>query len=226
MNLEQLLARTRELADDIVTGGAELWTDEFLTEGLNLGENEACIRGHLIQEIEEPARTEIDLVDDQRIYELSPLVIDVLGARLRTQDCDLERVAIESVRFSNKRGGPPAAFALMNDANATTGPKLVLDRPAPPLDTQDTIDLHITRLPLEPMSDPNDEPEIGVMHHDALCYWALHLAFLKRDTDAEDPQRAADMENRFAARFGIREDANVHRKQQRHRAPVVRMSYP
>ncbi|MGD9643807.1 MAG: hypothetical protein AB7V08_13840 [Elusimicrobiales bacterium] len=225
MTLEQLLARTRILADDIVTGGAELWTDEFLTEGLNLGEQEACIRGHLIQEIE-GARCEVELVDDQRTYALDPLVLDVLGARLRTQDCDLERVAIESVRFSNKRGGPPAAFALMNDGSATTGKTLVLDRAAPPLDTQDTIDLHISRLPLTPMSAPNHVPEIGVVHHDALCYWALHLAFLVRDTDAEDPQRAADMEARFAARFGIREDANVARKQQRHRVPVVRMRYP
>lgn len=225
MKLSQLLAHTRKLADDLITGGAELWTDEFLIRCLNLAEVEACARGHLIQEISGP-RCLVTLEDDERIYTLDRLVLDVLGARRRGQDDDLERVAIETIRFAANRGGPPAAYALMNEANEAAGPSFVLDRPAPPRDPQEVIDLHISRRPRYEMRNPGDEPEIGVVHHDALAYWALHLAFLVRDVDAQDMQRAADMEARFTARFGIREDANVTRKQQRHRAPVVRMSYP
>ena len=224
MTLEQLLARTRNLADDIVAGGAELWTDEILTEYLNEAEVEACIRAKLIEEIG-TVRCELALVEDQRIYDLDPLVLGVMAARIRGESCDLDRAAIENVRFARNFGGRPRAYALMGDASDAAGIKLVFDRVAPP-DTTDILDLHIHRRPLEPMEDPADEPEIGVVHHDALPYWALHLAFLHRDTDAEDPQRSADMAARFTARFGVRVDANVARKQRRRRAPVVRPDYP
>lgn len=224
MNLKQLLSRTRSLADDIVTGGAELWTDEQLTDYLNEAELEACIRGKLIQELETPA-CQLALVDEKRIYDLNPLVLDVLAARLRGQDEDLERAAIEAVRFGRRNPGRPTAYALMNDGSETAGPKLVFDRAAPE-GTTDILDLHIHRRPLFPLEAEDDEPEIGIVHHDALPYWALHLAFLHRDTDAEDPQRSADMAARFTARFGFRVDANVARKQRRRRAPVVRMDYP
>lgn len=224
MTLEQLLERTRNLADDVVEGGAELWSDDILTAYLNEAQVEACIRAKLIEEIG-TARCEIALVDGQRIYPLDPLVLDVMAARIRSCHKDLDRAAIENVRFARNLGGRPAAYAIMGDATSAEGIKLVFDRPAP-TDTTDILDLHIHRRPLEPMEDPGDEPEIGLVHHDALPYWALHLAFLHRDTDAEDPQRAADMAARFTARFGIRVDANVARKQRRRRAPVVRPDYP
>src|SRR5690606_31020319 len=210
----------RNLGADAVEGGAELRSDDILSAYRNQAQVGACIRAKLVEDIG-TARCVIALDDRQRIDPRGPLVLDGMAARLRRFNQHLDRAAIENVRFARNLGGRPAAYAIMGDATSAEGIKLVFDRPAP-TDTTDILDLHIHRRPLEPMEDPGDEPEIGLVHHDALPYWALHLAFLHRDTDAEDPQRAADMAARFTARFGIRVDANVARKQRRRRAPVVR----
>lgn len=224
MDFERLKALTRELADDTVAGGgAELWTDDFLEEKLNEAEREACIRAKLLQDIEAPV-AELELTEGDRIFALSPLVIDVLNAKIDGRREEVDPVAIEHIWAGVSGGGWPTAFALMGEPSSSTGRKIVFDRAVP----QDaTLKMLVHRFPLEPMADDADEPEIAPQHHDALPYWALYLAFLKRDIDAEDPERAERFRKMFEARFGIRVDANVERKQRRHRAPVVRPApYP
>ena len=224
MNLKQLLERTRILADD--HAGAVLWSDAFLTEQLNLAEREACIRAQLLEEIETP-RCRITLVEDQRIYPLDRLVIDVTRCRRTGQSCDMERLAFENVTFPARSGHQPTGYAVKGDPTEDAGPQLILDRAAPDQSAQQHyLDLAIYRLPQYDMEVDDDEPEIGLMHHDALPFWALHLAYSCRDYDAEDKGRANEFAGRFEARFGMRVDANVARKQRRHRAPVCRMNYP
>lgn len=220
MNLAALIARTRTLADD--AAGAALWADEDLTAYLNEGQQEAAIRARLLQEIGNDEYCLVELIADQRQYDLHPLVWEVNAARRDTDTRDLDRVAIETVRFA-RSGGHPAAYALYGASNhVDVGLKLLLDRPA--VEDAD-LQLDVYRLP-EAMEDGADTPEIDATLHEPLCFWALHKMFQHRDSDAEDLARSARFEGLFIARFGIRVDANVARKQRRHRAPLVKVSYP
>lgn len=219
MNLAELLTRTRRLADDEVEGGgAELWPDEELIENLNLAEREACIRARLIEDFSDEFAS-IELTEDDRVFTLHASVISVISAKIDGRRDPLDPAPLEVLWTPQATSGWPMAYAIQGETNGATGAKIVLDRVMP----QDgELKMLVSRLPEEAMADDADTPEIGLVHHDALPYWALHLAFLKRDIDAEDPARAEKYKAMFEARFGIRDNANVYRKQRRHTAPRVR----
>lgn len=73
------------------------------------------------------------------------------------------------------------------------------------------------RTPLTPMvyTVTTGTPEINARHHDGLIDWMVHLAMLVKDIDTESMSISGDEEQKFIRRFGIREDANVMRKQAR-----------
>lgn len=225
MNLKQLRASARAIADDTITGGgAELWSVETLDDDLNRAEREACIRGELLQEIDVDLYCKVALTDGGRSFPLHKAIIEVKKARIRDRREDLDLCAIESVWTTGHGGGYPTRCAVLGEIGETRGRKVIFDRPMP---IDGFLDLFVVRFPKFAMVGELDEPEIGLEHHDALVWWALHLAFLHRDIDAEDQARAAKFEAMFTERFGIRVDANVARKQRRHKAPVVRAgAYP
>lgn len=222
MNLADLQQATRILADD--AAGAQLWDDADLTRYLNEAVVQACIRAKLLQEIGNPTYCEVALTEGDRQFVLHPTVWEVNAARRRGSRDNLDRTAIEEIRFPSDRGGNPEEYALFGPRTEFGGRKLMLDRVA----VEDGfLDLDVYRLPSYPLVAPVDEPEIDDELHEALCHWALHKMYMHRDYDAEDTRRAGDHLALFEARFGVLPDANIQRKRRRHKAPVSRPSqYP
>lgn len=60
------------------------------------------------------------------------------------------------------------------------------------------------RLPLSPLINDTDTPELAARFHLRLLDWAFHLAYDKRDADAEDKMLAEKYAARFTESFGPR----------------------
>jgi hypothetical protein len=86
-----------------------------------------------------------------------------------------------------------------------------------------TLTLEVNRLPLNPMVNETDSPEIAQAHHRHLVQWALHKAFSVPDAETVDPTRAEKAEREFTKMFGIRPDADSRRREEysrpHHNAP-------
>lgn len=214
MNLEALLAELRSRLDD--EAAPYLWSDESLTLYLNEAEREAAVRAKLLYDDTTPDFTHLAAIADAPTVLLDPRVLQVdrvlLDGRqlLRTTVDQLDREYGEG-RWRNHKGRPHS-FIEESD--------WLRLYPTPQADGD--LRLALWRLPAEDMAAPADEPEIDARWHLQMIEWAVHLAFKRRDSDAEDARRAAAADTTFTAAFGIREDANVQRKQRIKRVPVVR----
>ncbi|MES2347034.1 MAG: hypothetical protein V4641_05620 [Pseudomonadota bacterium] len=219
MNLGQLLATFRRRADDTATV-ATLWADSDIIDMLNQAEAEAAERGRLILDRTTPATCQVAIVVNQTDYVLDTRVFDVYSARVRGEHHDLFiRSDDELLRGRGYDPGVAKHFALYLQGDII---HLLLDRA--PL-VVGTLDLAVYRRPLNTMDDPGDVPEIEHSRHVDLIYWALFLAYDTRDADAGDPAKAQINYDRFEQVFGPKIDANVRRKQLKHRPPVTRPHY-
>lgn len=192
MTLDELRTLFRQEADDLAN--PPLWSDEEVDRYLNDAENEACIRALLLED-ETSQATQIDVNTTDRRYKLHKSVLHIkkLTAALH-----------------------PLAEVTGWEATRT---ELVFDEA--PLEA-DTLTALIVRLPLKPMAQDGDSPEIPEHMHAWLVEWALSRAFLKRDAETYDEAASAKHEAEFARYFGVRRTADVYRKQRRRSARVVR----
>lgn len=216
MRLDALISAFRVEADDVAL--PQLWSDADVISFLNEAQKEACIRARLLM-----ASSTITLVVAQANYRLAANVIDVLVARLpntNTALCRESELSLQDKFYSGK----PSGYSVEGDpsGDGALGRELWLDYlPA----VVDTLTLRCHTLPTAMVTPTTDYPQIGPEHHRPMIDWALHLAFRKRDSDTQDLARADRYEARFTASFGMRQSANVRRKQQRHAPTVVQSNY-
>lgn len=85
-----------------------------------------------------------------------------------------------------------------------------------------TLRLAVYRLPLTSLESRFDEPEIAAEHHDGLIDWMLYRTWIAKDSEQEDPQRAATALRDFTNRFGERASAGVMRKHRERRRVTTR----
>ncbi len=211
MKLSDLIAETRRRLDD--QAAPYLWSDEELTAYLNAAEREACERAKLIED-DSSAMTLLNLVAGTAKYNLNPLILGVNRVFMRGRALDRttrEKLDDTSGRWEDDTGEPRA---FMDEV------RYLRLYPQPTED--DTARLTVWRLPLLPMEDEDDEPEIGERYHLRMLDWAIRLAYLKRDADAFDQAKADKHEAMFINSFGIRPDSNVQRKQRLKKVPVCR----
>jgi hypothetical protein len=95
--------------------------------------------------------------------------------------------------------------------------------PQSPMD--DALSLTVYRLPLAPMAQETDAPEIHPKYHYRMLDWALRCAYLKQDSETLDKAKAADYQALFEKSFGVLPDANVQRKQRAHKPSIVKMHW-
>lgn len=171
-----------------------LWSDDEWRLFLSEAQREACIRAKLIH-TDDGQGTALSLVPGVTRYELDKHVLDVT------------RITYES--------DPERDYA--GEWDLIEG-HLIL---AAPPRTPAYLKLAIYRLPLEYLM-PTTGPEIRVQHHYAMCEWALHLAFLKPDSETFNEQFAMRHEALFTQAFGERPSANVQRKHRRKSPRVTR----
>lgn len=201
MTLEELIEKFRErTGDDTVPYRT---SDAECTDYLNDGQNEACRRARLIMDSTTPEICQITLAAGEATYALDSRVLVIRRAKLsgrslalvRKSHKDLDRQAPD---WQDETGEPRAYVPDMDDRSF---------RPYPTPEEAGTVTLTVARLPLDPMEQAQDEPEIRVHLHEALLDWAMHRHFSKPDPDIHDEKRATYHEARFEREFGAKSSA-------------------
>lgn len=206
MTLEDLIRRFRTLAVDNVQ--PYLFADEDVTDWLNDGQRQACIRGRLLREDDNQAVCEIALTPGQRTYPLHKAVYEIINARIVPVSGRSRPVFLASREWLDENmpgwrdDHGPAEFAIQDDTSirvvgaVTAGDKLAIE---------------CYRTPLKMLANDTDKPEIHEAHHEYLIQWALHKAFSVVDADTFDPQRSDRSEAAFTNYFGRMPDSDLRR---------------
>ena len=220
MTLEDLIRRFRTLAVDKVQ--PYLFADEDVTDWLNDGQRQACIRGRLLREDANPAVCEIALTPGQRTYPLHKAVYEIINARIVPVSGRSRQVFLASREWMDanlpdwRAEQGMAEFVIQDDTSirvvgaVTAGDKLAIE---------------CYRTPLKMLANDTDKPEIHEAHHEYLIQWALHKAFSVVDADTFDPQRSDRSEAAFTNYFGRMPDSDLRRMTREdvphHNAPIL-----
>ena len=207
MTLENLIRRFRVLAQD--TEQPFLWSDEAVMDWLNDAQAQACVRGRLIREDDNPAVCQIALTPGQHTYPLHASVYELINLRIKGSGTEPSRpMAIKSREWldANVRDwrdmDRPSQWLIQDDTTL---------RVVGAIQAGDVLHLECYRLPLKQLANDMDKPEIHAAHHVHLIQWALHKAFSVPDADGFDAARSAAAEAEFTAYFGPMPDSDMRR---------------
>lgn len=219
MTLSELIQRFRIAAFDKVE--PYFFSDEEVTMWLNDAEREAAIRGRLIRDFTTAGVAEIPMLANQAYYPLHPAFyeIEYIGyeyipaiASSGIDESELKLISQENMTAVNRdwrndermrrHYGNTLRYAVQDDK----GVRLV---PMPQYAGKLYVEGY--RVPIKPMVNGDDTPEIAVFHHEYLVYWALYRAYSVPDTETFDPNRAAIAEREFTLYFGMRPDSDLRR---------------
>lgn len=206
MTLGDLIRRFRILAADVEQ--PYFWADETLTDWFNDAQEQACIRGRLIREDERPDVCRIELKPWQHTYKLHRSVYELIHVQIKPvagpvrRLCVLSRELMDAERPGWRENDRPASALVQDDTTLR-----VVGRIAP----GDVLELECYRLPLRPLEDEGDTPEIHQAHHVHLIEWALHKAYSCVDAEVFDPNRAALAERAFTSYFGPMPHSDLRR---------------
>lgn len=214
MKLSELRDETRGRLDD--RAPPYLWSNDFLDRYLNNAVEEAAIRARLIYDERTPRVVEIGLREGIADYPFAAEVIRVDYAILASTGRPLRRVKDRELHdwdceWKNATGTPIAFYEREKSLRIYRIPQAA-----------DTVQLGLWRLPLCKLTRDDDEPEIPRREHIKLVDWACREAYLKRDSDTQDENKAATFEGLFTASFGPRESADVYRKRRLRGATLVK----
>ena len=207
MTLENLIRRFRVLAQD--TEQPFLWSDEAVIDWLNDAQAQACVRGRLIREDENPAVCQIALTPGQHTYPLHASVYELINLRIKGSGAESSRsMAIKSREWLDanvcdwRDMDEPSQWLIQDDTTL---------RVVGAIQAGDVLHLECYRLPLKQLANDTDKPEIHAAHHEHLIQWALHKAFSVPDADGFDATRSAAAEAEFTAYFGPMPDSDMRR---------------
>ena len=195
MTAGELLAIIRaDYLDDVV--GSENWSDTQLLREIGRAQQQACYRQdlrHLIDSFQ------IMLIEGQRGYELDPVV-------LRLDDVSFAgvplifttRAAMDQCCYGwrNYEPGIPKRFYVM-------GRTLYMDREPSINEDGLMLDIQHWRLPLIlPEELAKDDDLEWINDPEQLAHWVAFRAFMRRDEDTQDKEKAAEHPALFNASFG------------------------
>lgn len=214
MTLFDLISRYRSASGDKVA--PYFWSDEEVTQWLNDAEAEAAIRGRLLHESSDPAVCSISTTAGQAQYPLHESLYEISSiAWGKDGQAHLQPLILTSTEVLDRE--------LSNWRHLTGSPKYAVQgdktiRLVPSPDAHGKIELEGYRLPLLPMEDVGDAPEINQAHHRHLVCWAIHVGFSIPDAELFDQRRADIARAEFEAYFGLQVDSDMRRKT-RHDTP-------
>ncbi|MDR0215916.1 MAG: hypothetical protein LBJ15_18235 [Comamonas sp.] len=202
MTLEDLItlyrADTLDQARSTSGGDDDVFcTDELLTIYANEGQDEACRRGQLLRDSSSPMCA-ISFVAGADTVDLDARVIRVLRAFVDGQPVtvisaeDMDRFN-PGWQFQDRQDRPQRLVTGM-----TTGKLHFWPRPA----LDGALRITVQRLPLKPMRNDADKPEIRPELHTALVHWMKHRAYGREDTDMHNDGKAAVSLAKFEEEFG------------------------
>ena len=207
MTLEQLIQQFRVDADDLTE--PHFWDAEWIAAWLTEAVNEAAVRGRLLYEAANAAVCQIAVSASAATHELHKSLFELVHLRFQATGAATSSVLsikareeLDRIRpgWRDETGTP--RHAIQDDTRITLVP-----RP----EVAGTLHVEGYRVPLKPLANDTDKPEIHEAHHRHLVHWALHRAFTKPDSETIDPTRAATAEAAFTRYFGPRPDADLRR---------------
>lgn len=213
MNLEQLRRRFRVLAKDTVE--PFLYADDDIADWLTDAEAQACMRGRLLLDDSTPDVCVVPVVAGTHGYNLHPKLYELVLVRFKaTGDTRSDPVRLVSREWmdDNVRDWRDADNWSYTSASrryavqSETGLRIV---PAPAEAGELLIEGY--RLPLKPLANDTDRPEIHEASHEKLVQWALYRAFSVPDSESFDPQRSENAQAEFTRHFGLPVDADLRR---------------
>lgn len=204
MNRGEIIGQARLELDDAEPD--YLWSDAELGGYLNEAEEEAARRARLLIDATTPAVCTITLADGVSEYELDERVIGIRAAQPSWRSQPLAGVTVAEIDTDcagwRDRQGEPEVIVL----DYETGSLTVCPTPTA-ADVGKTIQLRVTRLPLNPMVGDSDRPEIKAVYHRKLIHWIKHKAYLKKDADTLDEKASAKELALFEQEFGTAKSA-------------------
>lgn len=222
MDASALLAEYRRRADD---RAEPFYVDD--DEAMRLAseaEREACMRGRLIFDDATEGIAVYDVASGQTTLQVSSLVLSIDHATFRPNSGGQERAlrlaGIDWIREQRDGEGRQATYV---EALAHVERTQVRLFPIPRV--AGVLRLQVYRLPQFAIESLSDEPEIAEEHHDGLIDWMLYRTWGAKDSEQEDPPRAAQALADFAARFGERPTADVMRRHRERRRVTTRMGF-
>lgn len=152
--------------------------------------------------------TQVDVVAGEYLTDLHPSILRIMSAQLASDqsmlkifnmaDADASTntdygTVLNSIRV--RRDGPVTTFVIGAERNKA----ILIDTPV----VNDTINLHIYRLPLTRIVDGTHLlEELPEDHHMHLLNWMKHLAYLKQDAETFDKSKAEECEGLFRTYCG------------------------
>ena len=211
MNLGELIANFR--VDERDTAAPYNWPDEDLTRWFNEAVEEAAIRKSLIME-----ELTLTLTAGDTGVTIPARVVEVRTARI--VEAGVTYWLDPTDRYEQDRLNRdwrdiierPTAF--IHDDSSITLNRIVA--------ASGELKLECYRVPVNPMADDSDEPEISAVHHRRLDGWVRYRAYMVPDSDFGDKKRAEQGIADFEDYFGRRPDADHRRNNNANRPHRVK----
>lgn len=211
MNLGELIANFR--VDERDTDAPYNWPDEDLTRWFNEAVEEAAIRKSLIRE-----ELTLTLTAGDTGVTIPARVVEVRTARI--VEAGVTYWLDPTDRYEQDRMNRdwrdiierPTAF--IHDDSSITLNRIVA--------ASGELKLECYRVPVNPMADDSDEPEISAVHHRRLDGWVRYRAYMVPDSDFGDKKRAEQGIADFEDYFGRRPDADHRRNNNANRPHRVK----
>jgi hypothetical protein len=202
MNLEELIALYRAQSMDQIksVGGGDsdvFCKDDLLTIYVNEAQEEACRRSELLRDSSSPMCT-VAIAADEEIATIDPRIVRIIRARVDGQDVALVSDEVMDSIFPAWQDDTSRSRPTHLVEGMTTGALHLWPRPK----DAGTIRLTVQRLPLKPLRNDFDKPEIRPELHRGLVDWMLYRAYSREDTDLHNDGKAAVALARFEAEFG------------------------
>lgn len=212
MNLSELITLYREQSFD--KAEPYFCSDDLLTIYANEAQAEACRRGELLRDSSSTLCT-IAFVADAESVALDSRVVRVIqaksgGSPLSVVNLDMMDSISPDWQENASRGKPSHLVE-----GLTSGRLFLWPRPA----VDGSIKLTVQRLPLDPLANDGDEPEIRSELHFGLVEWMLFKAYSREETEMYNDTKAALSLGRFVAEFG-RKASGRNEAWQRHGSSI------
>lgn len=227
MDLDELIGRARQRSDD--NGHQPFSTDCDWAVWASEAERQACLRADLIYDDTSDFCT-ITITPGVTKYDIDHRILRISDANVRWKFSISDRLWPVKMTGIDRRfhyGHHHHWHEIWGCDENVTGNrvervaqvnKTLHVWPKPSSTLSGTLNLGVYRLPLYPMEDGGDEPEIAFEHRDGLIDWMLFKAWSSKDPEQNDPDAAKIAYDAFEARFGPLESADVMRRRNERRS--------
>lgn len=220
MNTTELYAAFRsEVVDE---EEPYLWADTDVFRYMNEAQMMLCRMAQGVSDTTSDV-AKVSITAGEETSPLDPRVLKVRGAQLVSNGRPLRILNYEDLQYETvsdyglsqisalpSRPGTVKAMIVGIEDNMVTW----VDIP----EADDEVKLIIYRLPLETLTDFDQELEVDARHHNALLWWMKALAYQKQDAETFDRGRSKENEDRF---FAYCEKVYHEQRRAKHKARQV-----